>query len=617
MKVLLLMCAALALFGTLQAKVIYVNDDATGNNSGNNWKNAYKDLQDGLSAAKNGDELWVAEGTYVPGTSASSSFKMKEGVSLYGGFEGTESKREDRDPRVHITVLSGEIGTVDKTDNVNKILLLSTIDNAITISGFTISKGYVSDFVGCVEIASSAVIFSDCIFENNENMGGFASGGAITVSGFDGPSTPQFINCIFRNNKSNVLGGAVHIGSSTDNLCIFTSCLFDGNQAARGGALHNGMGGVRTINCTFVNNTADKGSASYAASNTSTEHTNAIIWDSNNSPVQTIRTSVITTVTYSIVRGGFTGTGNMNSDPRFISSSNYGLSEMSPAIDAGNPAVLAKDLPVQDVSGGNRLTYSKLDLGAYEFQCSVTGSSLSVTTCDAFISNAGNTYISSGTYTEKYATADGCDSVVTLNLTITNATHSITETACEVFEYEGEQYTKTGQYTQVLKTSKGCDSTVMLDLTIVNVNAGISQDGNTLTADAGSASYQWVDCNKGNAPIDGETSRSYTATEDGSYAVEVTENGCTKLSDCFNLTPSNAPQASKPYTSLYPNPAQDLLTVDYAGHQASPFELIDMQGAVALSGWLQPGLNEIHLQEIESGIYVLNTEQGVFGFQKL
>jgi len=77
-------------FTTGSDSVIYVDIDATGNNDGTSWSNAFTDLQDALDKAFDGDEIWVAEGTYKPTDTDDSnvSFELGEGVTLYGGFDG-------------------------------------------------------------------------------------------------------------------------------------------------------------------------------------------------------------------------------------------------------------------------------------------------------------------------------------------------------------------------------------------------------------------------------------------------------------------------------------------------------------------------------------------------
>ena len=66
----------------------------------------------------------------------------------------------------------------------------------------------------------------------------------------------------------------------------------------------------------------------------------------------------------------------------------------------------------------------------------------------------------------------------------------------------------------------------------VNSIAGVTQTDVTLTADQNNATYQWIDCDNNNSPISGETNQSYTPTVTGNYAVEVTVNGCTSVSEC-------------------------------------------------------------------------------------
>jgi len=155
MKRYLAVLIALFYMSTLWSKTIYVHNSATGSNNGKSWSNAYVSLQSAISQAISGDEIWVAEGVYVPGNKVSDYFKAKAGVSLYGGFNGSESLREERNPLLYKSVLSGEIGTAVKTDNAHRILLIDkTVSSPIAISGFTISDGYAEDFIGIVEIAS-------------------------------------------------------------------------------------------------------------------------------------------------------------------------------------------------------------------------------------------------------------------------------------------------------------------------------------------------------------------------------------------------------------------------------------------------------------------------------
>ena len=111
--------------------------------------------------------------------------------------------------------------------------------------------------------------------------------------------------------------------------------------------------------------------------------------------------------------------------------------------------------------------------------------SVTITACDSFDWD-GVTYDSTGTYTNVYTDIYGCDSTVTLNLTINNSSSStVTITSCDSFDWDGVTYDLTGTYTNVYTGTNGCDSTVTLDLTIN------SSDSTSFTASACDTSYFW------------------------------------------------------------------------------------------------------------------------------
>lgn len=91
--------------------IIYVDSDATGINDGSSWTNAYTELYDAISNASLNDSIWVAEGTYYPELNATprlSTFLIDKQISLFGGFNGTETVLSQRNYVLHPTILSGD-----------------------------------------------------------------------------------------------------------------------------------------------------------------------------------------------------------------------------------------------------------------------------------------------------------------------------------------------------------------------------------------------------------------------------------------------------------------------------------------------------------------------------
>ena len=89
------------------------------------------------------------------------------------------------------------------------------------------------------------------------------------------------------------------------------------------------------------------------------------------------------------------------------------------------------------------------------------------------------------------------------------------------------------------------------------------EDSVSITANATGASYQWLDCGNGKAVIPGETAKSFTATVNGDYAVEVTENGCTDTSICVTITKVGIIENDfGSILSIFPNPTTGKFNID-------------------------------------------------------
>lgn len=187
----------------------------------------------------------------------------------------------------------------------------------------------------------------------------------------------------------------------------------------------------------------------------------------------------------------------------------------------------------------------------------ISVSSLNATVCSSYTSPAGNTYTSSGTYQDTISNSFGCDSIITINLIVNQPSASaITVSACNSYTSPaGNLYTTSGTYLDTIPTVTGCDSVITINLTVVVPDLTVVNASNVLTAVQNGASYQWLDCNNAYSPIAGATGQSYTATVNGDYAVAITVGSCTDTSACSTVIGLGVSALqNENWFSLNPNP---------------------------------------------------------------
>lgn len=164
---------------------------------------------------------------------------------------------------------------------------------------------------------------------------------------------------------------------------------------------------------------------------------------------------------------------------------------------------------------------------------------ISASECYSYTLN-GKTYTQTGIFRDTLfgASSTGCDSILVINLTIKVSRVTLSsQTACKRYQFNNKLITASGTYRDTLTNVLGCDSIITITVTINNVDKNVTRTGNTLEATgAAITSYQWINC-ANNLPISGATSATYTATTTGDYAVILTgSNGCIDTSNCVNVT---------------------------------------------------------------------------------
>jgi predicted outer membrane repeat protein len=223
------------------SSIIYVNANATGTNNGNSWTNAYTDLQSALSSAFVNDDIWVATGTYKPTqtTTRTISFVMKNGVDIFGGFNGSETSINERDIEANPTYLSGDIGAQgDNTDNSYKVVKIQNFTAPFTFDGLRVVSGYDGTSSGkgagmyVFNNPGIAINIKNTILYNNY---AYHSGGGILIDN----SNTTFNNCEFLYNSSyNYGGGAIYSANVSQSNIYLYDCSIIGNNSRQGAAIN-------------------------------------------------------------------------------------------------------------------------------------------------------------------------------------------------------------------------------------------------------------------------------------------------------------------------------------------------------------------------------------------
>jgi hypothetical protein len=164
----------------------------------------------------------------------------------------------------------------------------------------------------------------------------------------------------------------------------------------------------------------------------------------------------------------------------------------------------------------------------------------------------------------------------------------------------GTEVGSSGLY-PIAYTQAGCDSVVVTDLQVITLDATLTLNGTTLSVNEPDAQYQWLDCDDGNAEVEGATMQSFTPETSGTYAVRVTANGCTTISECQAVISTGIDTTQRSALLIHPNPATDDVRITTTGVVRS-VELWTIAGQrleMAYTNGLVP------LQGVAPGVYRL------------
>ncbi len=383
-------------------KIIYVNDSSQLSISDGSKDYPYKTIQTGIISSINGDTVLVYPGTYYENININS-----RDIVLTSRFIESQDTNF-----IYNTVIDGGGNGSDITAN--------NTENMV-INGFTITGGY-SDNGGGIQLNDVKGQLSNLIVTENDAD----KGGGLGIN----QSEVVISNSIIENNLSSNEGGGITIWG--DKLTLLNSQLRNNRSGGEGPALR-----AYTEDVTIKNSLIADNSGSYAICTSDATIINSTVANNSGGGLKTdnapmIRNSIIyaspgtftrADVKYSIVQTLSTGEGNINSDPLFTDSDkgNYHLQPISPAINSGMADTANFGLGDFDLDNNPRISYSTIDMGAYESTGTLTkflpqitdagGSNLSGVNIKVYSknnlvyesNNSDEIFLAPGTYTIRFS----------------------------------------------------------------------------------------------------------------------------------------------------------------------------------------------------------------------
>lgn len=269
----------LLIAASASAAIHRVDPNATGSDDGTSWLNAFTNLENALGAAISGDEIWVKADTYKPSTQSSSFAITLDDIEVLGGFNGTETDADDRDPIANVTILSGDLSGNDVVTITNNVPSFSNTSencyhvvkfgNLTTVNtvldGFTIKGGNASVTGGSPDGVGGGIMLSttstvgaqptirQCIVTENQSV---SNGAGIFGTGYSDPTIRN--STILLNKSTGGNGGGVYLAKDAKARILNTILMQ--NAAIKGAGLYSIEADIDMIDSTVqLNTSTDQG----------------------------------------------------------------------------------------------------------------------------------------------------------------------------------------------------------------------------------------------------------------------------------------------------------------------------------------------------------------------
>lgn len=499
-----------------------------------------------------------------------------------------------------------------------RVLQLSSGNNVINY--LTITNGATSTMYGGAGIynTGTSLILDHCIISNNSNT---SVSGNRYAGGIYSEGILDMTYCRVTNNSCSIPdgeffgnqgGGGIYLAGYSD--VSISNCLID-NNSLNGGTNKNGAG------IAFDDNSNFSGPPGKLNISNSTISGNTINNGTNNSgsgiSIENFNNASInisqSTIAYNICQGGSNNNGAY-SDQGFstasIIQSNIFSNNIPENIEAFSLLSLGSNIKddnsgfytphPSDLNNTDPLLLPLSDNGGYTLTHAISCTSPAID------------YGTGVLYDQRDSLA--VDSLRDVGAYEAQPSYGIdTRTECTPYTWiNGINYTtnnNSATFNIVGGAVDGCDSLVTLDLTIKSVSdLTTTTAGLAVSANNTNATYKWLDCDNNYAIIDGEIGQTFTATANGNYAVELTENGCVDTSTCVAITTIGILENSLGNDLLiYPNPTSGNFSIDLGAiYQNAQILITDISGKLIHSkNIVQSKVINLSL-EAPAGVYIVS-----------
>ncbi len=499
-----------------------------------------------------------------------------------------------------------------------------------------INSDYIENFAvkigGAIHCDGVDLKVTESDFLKNSILTSYGGGGALSIYA---DSIVFIEKSIFKENNSDSRGGAISIGDNSgtsfptylDSNSVFSNCIFYSNEAQtyKGGAIFCGYVDLVISNCSFFENKSNTGGGGFGFINcqptilgctfnnneiTNTINSDGVEISGGYSHLNIINTTIKNTVSNSntalivntissdslIIIGSIVFSSNGSSS---IGGLGYKTSLGNNIFSDSPTFKIASDLVNIDSTSLDILPLG--DYGGLTPTMMPGPNSVAVNAGKSSdLSNAQNGPIYGirdiGAAERRFIAYD-------------------TALVCGSYSWWGNTYTEPGTYTDSVYTGGLLDSTGILvlealDTSVINNNTYLI----SLEQELGTT-YQWVNCNTGYSPIQGETDSVFQPMQNGQYAVIISRDGCTDTSNCIVYDQVHLDELYNGDNTLrfYPNPTSGQITLEASGSLPTSVEIYDLSGKQI--GDLPITRKVVSLPLLKKGVYFL-VFQYENGYQK-